>query len=597
LVNHAGEISIFRARLEQQNNDLSFNLSELDQTVTRLHEQLRNLDIETEAQILFRYEREKETDEEHLEKNFDPLELDRFSNMQQLSRALIESVSDLASIKDLMDELARDNETLLLQQSRVATDLQDSLLRTRMVPFSQLLPKLQRLVRQTCTQLKKNAILTVHGAEGEMDRGILDHIIAPLEHILRNAISHGIEFPHERTAAGKNKAGTITLTLSREGTDVLLVVADDGGGLKLEHIRRRAIEKGLLAKDSEIADNDLMQLILEPGFSTSDEITQISGRGIGMDVVVSELKQMSGSLGISSQSGQGTTFTIRLPLTLAISDTLLVQLNENIYAIPHASIEGVVRLAVVDLQEHYDGIRENFTYAGRDYQVRYLGNMLGTSAPHLANQKKKWLPMLLVRSGEHRIALQVDGLLGHRQIVVKPVGSQLSSVRWITGGTILGDGSVALILDVNALVRTMVTQPTQAVEPSLEALIPTVTTVMVVDDSITVRKVTTRFLERHNMRVITAKDGVDAVEKLQVHKPDVILLDIEMPRMDGFEVARHMRNSPGLRDIPIIMITSRSGDKHRSLAMQLGVKGYLGKPYQEVDLLQNINELLAETAE
>ncbi len=596
LVNNAGEVSIYRARLEQQNGDLNFNLSELDQTVNRLRDQLRNLEIETEAQILFRYDREKELDEDHMEKAFDPLELDRFSNMQQLSRSLIETVNDLVSIKELMEELAKDNETLLMQQFRVATDLQDGLLRTRMVPFSQVIPRLHRIVRQTCKQLGKRASLELQGTEGEMDRGILDRILSPLEHLLRNAVSHGIEPPRERAAAGKEESGVIRLSLAREGTDVLITVADDGAGLKLESIRQRAIEKGLLDRQAEIPDNDLMQLILEPGFSTVDEVTQISGRGVGMDVVVSEIKQINGSLEIASEPGRGTRFTIRLPLTLAISDALLVQMGEDIYAVPHASIEGVVRIAVSDLQSYYDGEQEHFSYAGRDYVVRYLGSMLGTSSPNLAEQKKKWLPMLLVRSGEHRVALQVDDLIGNRQIVVKSVGPQLSSVRWITGGTILGDGRVALILDVNALVRTVVVQPlVRAEAPQTESGRSTAPTIMVVDDSITVRKVTTRLLERHEMNVVTAKDGVDAIEKLQDQIPDLMLLDIEMPRMDGFEVARHMRNSPHLDHIPIIMITSRTGDKHRNLAFRLGVKGYLGKPYQEIDLLRDINALLGTT--
>ena len=596
LVNNAGEVSIFRARLEQQNSILSFNLSEMEQTVNRLHRQLRNLEIETEAQILFRYEREQETGGADADKAFDPLELDRFSNMQQLSRGLMETVNDLVSIKELMEELTRENETLLLQQFRVATDLQDGLLRSRMVPFSQLLPRLHRVVRQTCSQLGKKAVLDVHGAEGEMDRAILDRMIAPLEHILRNAVSHGIESPEARLAAGKAEEGTISLVLSREGTDVLVAVRDDGAGLRLEDIRRRAVKKGLLAEDAEITDEDLTQLILEPGFSTADEVTQISGRGVGMDVVVSEVKQMGGALEIASRPGQGTNFTVRLPLTLAISDALLVRLGEDIYAVPHASVEGVVRLATPELQDHYKGLKESFSYAGRDYSVRYLGGMLGGATPQLAEHKKKWFPLLLVRSGEHRVALQVDGLLGNRQIVVKSVGPQLSTVRWITGGTILGDGSVALILDVNALVRSAAVQsPAAPSEPAPQEA-PAGPTVMVVDDSITVRKVTTRLLERHNMHVMTAKDGADALEKLQEQIPDIMLLDIEMPRMDGFEVARHMRNSPHLRDIPIIMITSRTGDKHRNLALELGVKGYLGKPYQEMDLLRNINLLLAETA-
>jgi chemosensory pili system protein ChpA (sensor histidine kinase/response regulator) len=312
-----------------------------------------------------------------------------------------------------------------------------------------------------------------------------------------------------------------------------------------------------------------------------------------MDVVVSEVKQLGGAVEVDSQQGRGSSFTIRLPLTLAISDALLVELAEEVYAVPHTSIEGVVRISRQDLEECYARRRDGIDYAGHQYAVRYLGSILGTSTLMLAEQAK-WFPLLLVRAGEHRVALQVDALVGNRQIVVKSVGPQLSSVRWITGGTILADGRVALILDVNALIRIAAVQELAAPEkPSAEELGQGIT-VMVVDDSITVRKVTSRLLERHNMNVLTAKDGVDAVAKLQEQVPDVMLLDIEMPRMDGYELARHMRNSPDLTNVPIIMITSRTGEKHRTRAFELGVNRYLGKPYQETDLMENIYSLLAE---
>jgi chemosensory pili system protein ChpA (sensor histidine kinase/response regulator) len=596
LVNNAGEVSIYRARIEQQNADLGFNLSELEQTVDRLREQLRQLDIETEAQILFRYEQDRE--EQGLEESFDPLELDRFSTMQQLSRSLIETVNDLVNINGFLFDLQRENETLLLQQSRLNTDLQDGLMRTRMVPFAQIVPRLHRVVRQTCNPLGKKAGLDVEGASGELDRGILDRMIGPLEHILRNAVSHGIERPEQRLEAGKSEEGRISLMLRREGTDVLITISDDGAGIRTDAIRKRAIEKGMLDPHADITDNDLLQFVLEHGFSTVDEITQIAGRGVGLDVVVSEVKQLGGSLDIQSEPGKGTSFIVRLPLTLAISDALLVDLGEEIYAIPHTSIEGVVRMPRQDLEAFYNNEQQDYSYAGRDYQVRYLGSLLNLGQANLGDLRK-WYPLLLVRAGEHRVALQVDNLLGNRQIVVKSVGPQLSTVRWISGGTILGDGRVALILDVTALVRLDVAHTAvMHEEPELVGESPEIgfgSTVMVVDDSITVRKVTGRLLERHGMQVITAKDGVDAVAMLQEHHPDVMLLDIEMPRMDGYELARHMRNSDELNDIPIIMITSRTGDKHRNLAMELGVKRYLGKPYQEGDLLDNIYSVLSET--
>ena len=589
MVNNAGEVSIYRARLEQLNSSFSFNLGELGQTTDRLRAQLRDLELETEAQILSRHERESES-----RADFDPLELDRYSTMQQLSRALSETVEDLSNLGQSLSELSRDTDTLLLQQSRVTTDLQDSLLRTRMVKFSSRVPRLERVVRQTSHSVGKEARLEVIGGAEDMDRAILERMMGPLEHLLRNAVSHGIEDANTRLANDKPAQGRITLQLAREGTEIVLRLTDDGAGLDQARIRSKAVERGLLEANASVKDDDLYQLILQPGFSTALELSQVSGRGVGMDVVLTEVKQLGGSLEIDSEPGGGTTFTIRLPFTLAITDALLVTMGEDIYAIPHSSMDGVVRIALDELRTIYAGDQPTFRYGERDYDVRYLGAMLGTQAPHLS-EGTRWLPMLLVRSGEHRVAIQVDGMLGNRQIVVKSIGAQLSTVRWFTGGTILADGQIALILDVNSLVRMDSShQPAAPLESA--APLSKGVTVMVVDDSITVRKVTSRLLERHNMHVMTAKDGVDAVTQLQEQRPDVMLLDIEMPRMDGFELARHMRSTPELSDIPIIMITSRTGDKHRNRALELGVRRYLGKPYQEADLLENIYTVLADSA-
>lgn len=597
LVNYAGEVSIYRTRIEQQNGQLGFNLSELEQTVSRLREQLRQLEIETEAQILFRYEQDRGDEPSH-DASFDPLELDRFSAMQQVSRSLMETVNDLANINRFLEELQAETDTLLLQQSRITTDLQDGLMRTRMVPFSQIVPRLHRVVRQTCNQLDKRAELDIQGAGSEIDRGILERMIGPLEHILRNAIAHGIEAPARRAESGKSETGQIRLQLSRDGSDVQIVISDDGAGVNMARIREQAIRSGLLDPQADVADADVLPFVLEHGFTTAQEVTQISGRGVGLDVVVSEVKQLGGSLDITSQQGQGANFIIRLPLTLAITDALLVELGGEIYAIPHTSVEGVVRVSLQELEACYSGRQNFYSYAGQDYQVRYMGSMLNVGQVNLSDQRK-WYPLLLVRAGDHHVAMQVDGLLGNRQIVVKSVGVQVSTVRWISGGTILGDGRVALILDVTALVRSDVAQTaapqTEVARVDMTAPEPGVgRTVMVVDDSITVRKVTGRLLERHGMNVITAKDGVDAVAMLQEQRPDLMLLDIEMPRMDGYELARHMRNSEELKLIPIIMITSRTGDKHRNLAMELGVRRYLGKPYQETELLDNIYSVLNE---
>ncbi len=592
LVNYAGEISIYRSRLEQQIGAYRFNLVELEQTVARVREQLRKLEIETEAQVLFRYEREAENDSEE----FDPLEMDRYSHMQQLSRSLVESCSDLGSLQGLLDNITRESETLLLQQSRVNTELQEGLMRTRMVPFLGLAPRMRRIVRQTCQELGKRAELELSGAEGEMDRTVVDRIVAPIEHMLRNAISHGIETPEQREQAGKPEVGTIRITLERESSDVVLRMSDDGAGINLDAIRRKALERGLMDENSALSDNEVLQFILETGFSTADKVTQVSGRGVGMDVVNSEVKQLGGSLHIDSELGKGTTFTVRLPFTLALNQALLIEVGEDTYAVPLSSIEGIVRMRCEDLRNYYDDPAARFEYGGYEYEVRHLGSVLGTGKPHLDGAQKR-LPVLLARAGDHGVAFHVENLLGSREIVVKSVGPQISTVRGVSGATILGDGRVVMILDMVAMLRGA--GSASGMLEQFEELMQQPgasegTTVMVVDDSITVRKVTTRLLERHDMNVISAKDGVDAVSKLQDHIPDIMLLDIEMPRMDGFELATHIRNEPRLRNIPIIMITSRTGDKHRQRAMQIGVNRYLGKPFQESDLLENINELLEE---
>jgi chemosensory pili system protein ChpA (sensor histidine kinase/response regulator) len=590
MVNFAGEVSIYRSRLEQQIGAYRFNLVEMDQTVSRVREQLRKLEIETEAQVLFRYEKEGDIQDE----DFDPLEMDRYSQMQQLSRSMVESISDLSSIQNLLDNITRESETLLLQQSRVNTELQEGLMRTRMVPFTGLAARLRRIVRQTAQELGKKVELELSGAEGEMDRTVVDRIIAPVEHMLRNAISHGIEIPEQRRKAGKPESGNIRILLDRESSDVVLRIADDGAGMNLDAIRSKAIERGMMDAGSELTDNEVLQFILETGFSTAEKVTQVAGRGVGMDVVNSEVKQLGGTLHIDSESGKGTVFTVRLPFTLALNQALLVEVGEDTYAIPLSSIEGIVRMRLEDLKAYYDDPDARFDYGGSEYEVRHLGSLLGTGKPRLDSAAKQ-VPLLLARIGDHGVAIHIDNLLGSREIVVKSVGPQISAVKGVSGATILGDGSVVMILDVVEMLRGGASLAMAQVEELIQQPLHTeAVTVMVVDDSITVRKVTSRLLERNDMKVITAKDGVDAVAILQDNIPDIMLLDIEMPRMDGFELATHVRNEARLRDIPIIMITSRTGDKHRQRAMQIGVNRYLGKPFQEAELMENIRVMLEE---
>ncbi|HJP99366.1 MAG TPA: Hpt domain-containing protein [Rhodanobacteraceae bacterium] len=601
LVNAAGEASIYRARLEQQVGNFRFNLVELAQTVARLREQLRKLEIETETQILSRYQRENEGGAGGA---FDPLELDRFSNLQQYSRALAESVSDLASIEDILDDQTRQSETLLLQQSRVNSDLQDGLMRTRMVPFESLVPNLRRTLRGAADELGKRAQLRVLGAQGEMDRNVLERMKAPFEHMLRNALTHGIEDPAQRVAIGKPMEGTVTIQVGRQGTEVLVRVSDDGAGFDRDAIRAKAIERGLLKPDVPVSDGELFNFVLQTGFSTASEVSQLAGRGVGMDVVANEIRQLGGSMTIESERGQGTVFNIRLPFTLAVTQAITVRAADTTFAIPMTSVQAVSRIHPDELVERKARGEASISYVGEEYALHDLSELLGFGPSPIPDEAAGQLPLLMVRAGDLRAAVRIDTVIGSREIVVKPVGPQVSNVPGMFGATIMGDGSVMLILDLAPLVRHVTAARAAALaagevqpEPPAEAESPRAREggprlVMVVDDSITMRKVTTRVLEREQLEVVTAKDGLDALEKLQERVPDAMLLDIEMPRMDGYELAIHMKNDARFRHVPIIMITSRTGEKHRQRAFEIGVERYLGKPYSEADLLRHVNEML-----
>jgi len=586
LLNISGEASIARARLEQQLGSIDFNLGELSRTVTRLKEQLRSLEIETEAQILHRHE-----DESSHRGDFDPLELDRYSSIQQFSRALAETANDVASLQQLLENLAKDTQNILQQQARTITELQNGLMRTRMVPFQRHVQRLARIVRQAASDTGKRAELTVEGASGELDRQVLERMLPPFEHMLRNAVVHGIEKPSERAARGKPETGHIILELHREGAEVMVRLSDDGCGMNLQAIRDKAAALGLIPPGKTLSDEDAMQLILEPGFSTAGSITQQAGRGVGMDVVATEIKRLGGALHMETKPGQGTTFTIRLPFTLAISHALVVRTADEYYALPLPTVEGVLRLTKAEVTAHLGRDAAAFDYGGQKYRFQHLATFVGLEPSPLPEQDVT-IPVVLVRAGEHSTGLVADELVGSREIVVKSVGPQISSIRGISGATILGDGRIVIILDIGALVRAEWRgRPQQAIVQPKERG-DRRTFAMVVDDSITVRRVTQRLLERNGMRVLTARDGMDAVTLLQDNVPDIILLDIEMPRMDGYEVAAHVRNDPRLKDVPIIMITSRVGEKHRARAIELGVDDYLGKPYQEAQLLDAIAPLV-----
>ena len=613
LVNLAGETVISRSSVQQELSAFSNIIEEFSTTLDKVRDKIRNFESETESRMISNNERLRM--HEHRSRlahetvgndflstssEFDSLEMDRFSGLHQLARSLSESASDLMDMKETLTDRLHATESLVLQQSRVQTQLQEGLMQSRMVPFSRLAPRLHRMTRQIADELGKQAELEIVNAEGEMDRSMLERMVPPLEHMLRNSLDHGIEMPNIRHQRDKNPVGRITLHLSREGNEIVLRLSDDGNGISVEHVRRKAIQLDFINEDSGFTENEILQFIFKPGFSTAQKVTQISGRGVGLDVVYSEIKQLNGSLKIHSSEGTGTQFTIRLPFTVSVSRALMVKCGDDTYAIPLMHIEGVVRISPYELNSYLKDPAKKYRYAEKDYDVKTLSNYLGSSDNAMA--KNQFLPLILARSTERSVAVQVDSLIGSREVVVKSVGPQLEQVIGLSGATILGDGSVVIILDLNSLIRSDADQlfeqpltntitPVQNIVRSSSAQV-----VMVVDDSVTVRKVTSRLLERHGLNVITAKDGLDAVTQLRDHQPDLMLLDIEMPRMDGFEVAAHVRHDPNIADLPIIMISSRTGQKHRQRLESLGVNAFLGKPYQEIELLNEIDHLLGITA-
>ena len=594
LVNEAGELSIARSRIEGEMRSLKESLLDLTENVIRLRRQLREIEIQAESQM---QSRTAVADEKHT--GFDPLEFDRFTRFQELTRMMAESVNDVATVQQNLLKNLDDANAAIVAQARLNREVQQELMAVRMVPFGSLADRMYRIVRQTSKELNKRANLEIKGGQVELDRSVLDKIAAPLEHMLRNAIAHGLESREERVARGKPEIGEVSLSLTQEGNEIILLLADDGAGLDYKRIHARAVAAGLLAAGQEADEDQLADLIFTPGFSTAEEISQIAGRGVGMDIVKTEIGSLGGRIEISSVTGQGTEFRLIIPLTLAVTKALLVRAGNKSYAVPSSMIEQVLDLKETALHRIRDA--GSAEWMGHHYAFSYLPHLLGDPGALPEQHRQYW--MLLVRSGARRVAVLVDELLGNEEIVVKNIGPQLARVIGVDGATVLGNGQVVLILNPVALsTRAPVEVHTSStgsdvhkdapdlVEP-VPAMLPTV---MVVDDSLTVRKITGRLLAREGYQVLLAKDGVEALEQLLDVVPDAMLVDIEMPRMDGFDLTRNIRADARLKNIPIIMITSRTADKHRNYAFDIGVNQYLGKPYQEDELLRLVAEFVAQ---
>lgn len=600
LVNQAGEVSISRSKLETEVGTLRGSLSELTENITRLRTQLREIEMQAESQISSRMALSGD-------REFDPLEFDRFTRLQELTRMMAESVNDVGSVQQNLMRTVDSASDDLISQARLTRDLQQDLMRVRMVQFASVSERLFRVTRQASKELDKRVNLDIRGSSVEMDRSVLERMAGPFEHLLRNAIVHGIESKEKRRAAGKNEIGELLVEIRQEGNEVVIQFNDDGQGLNVDRIREKALSNGLLSDG--MSESEVTDLIFHPGFSTADAVTELAGRGVGMDVVRSEAAALGGRVALKTEAGKGAQFTIHLPLTLAVTQVVLLSTGGKIYAVPSVLVEQVQQLKTGMLTAAYN--EGAVMWQGQRVPMHYLATLLGDhDATAVAQQ---YTPLVIMKSGSDRVALHVDEVIGNREVVVKNIGPQLSRMIGIAGATVLGSGEIVLILNPVPLAQRVAQENIRAPRlvasdapdnmgavaemaggkpsaPKSDAVqgLRTQNIIMVVDDSLTVRRVTQRLLVREGYQVVLAKDGVDALEQLQAITPDVMLVDIEMPRMDGFDLTRNVRSDERTKHIPIIMITSRTATKHRNYAMELGVNEYLGKPYQEDDLLRSI---------
>ncbi len=606
MVNQAGEVMITRSRLEAELGQLRGSLNDMSDNLNRLRQQLRDIELQAETQMQSRLAQAKEA-----QAGFDPLEFDRFTRVQELTRMMAESVNDVATVQRTLQRTVEATEDDLIAQARQTRELQRDLLRTRMVEFEGISERLYRVVRQASKETGKQVRLDLLGGTIEMDRGTLDRMTPAFEHLLRNCVVHGIENPQERSAGGKDPVGLITVHLRQEGNDVSVDFSDDGSGLNLRRIREKALSLGLVKADKPMDDQEAADLIFMPGFSTATQITELAGRGIGMDVVRAEVNALGGRIETSTEAGKGTHFKLVLPLTTAVTQVIMIRAGNQTVGVPSNVVEVVRRTPARELQQAYNA--GTLDFAGETIPFFWSGALLQVSNQSTEVQAKN-SPIVIFRSAAQRIALHVDEVLGNQEVVVKNLGPQLSRLPGLAGMSVLASGAVVLIYNPVALASVYGQQarswsadraePHMLEEsagsarkvPALASAGPQTPLILVVDDSITVRRVTQRLLQREGYRVAMAADGLQALERLQEEMPMVVLSDIEMPRMDGFDLARNIRADARLKHLPIIMITSRIAEKHHEHAMELGVDHYLGKPYSEEELMSLVRRYCVEEA-
>jgi chemosensory pili system protein ChpA (sensor histidine kinase/response regulator) len=515
---------------------------------------------------------------------FDPLEFDRFTRLQELTRSMSESMSDAASIERSMSRQIEKTHAILYSHEKYARAIQNDLKRVRVVRFASVSERLHHLVRQVARESEREVRLDITGSQSEIDRSLLDKIISPIEHLLRNAITHGIEASADRIKAGKDKCGKLLINLIQQGNEIIITISDDGRGLDFARIAERAKTMGLLAMDATPSEEALTETMFAPGFSTSSELTANAGRGIGMNVVRDTVLSQRGVIQVKSQTGQGVTFTLFLPLSLATAAVVIIQHGDRQFALPSNMVEQVLQLSLADLKL----ARQSGEILWRKERIalQQLALLLDEDGATETELRTALNSVIILRGVHGQLALEVQAILGNGEVVVRNIGPQVSTVKGIVGASVMPDGSIALI--INPLLF-LVSDPIRKNKKSASVTTSTpIFKVLVVDDSLTVRRISQRLLERAGYSVLLARDGLHAIEILQTEQVSIVLLDIEMPRMDGFEFLHYLRQDTKTSTLPVVMITSRTADKHREHAKELGATAYLGKPFNETELLSLI---------
>jgi chemosensory pili system protein ChpA (sensor histidine kinase/response regulator) len=588
-INDAGEIRLSRSSLEDTTSNTKKSIFELKNSSGKLLKMVKEVEVQAETQIQAHTTQMDENDS-----NFDPLEFDRFTRLQELTRLMVEAVADIDETITSLAGTAKVQDNAINTQSIVTNNLLSQLLKVRLVPVETVSERFYKIARNTSKELGKRVSLEILGEKTEIDKLILDKVISPIEHLLRNSIAHGIELPEKRLEMGKQPIGKIKLDVALEGNFTTIKIKDDGAGINVEKIREIALKKGMIKEDIEYSKEEIINLIFQSGFSTADSVSQVAGRGVGMDVVKNDILAVGGTIKIETERNQGSTFTLTLPMEVATTQAMLCTVRDKLVAIPAILIEEVDSIKEAQIKEAYK--TSKFTINGTSYPFYYAGGLLGLVGVNETPDAKLYNNIVRVNYMGESIVIHVDKLVTTTEILIKNLGTIYSKITGLLGVTVLGDGRQGVVINPVQLLehynKNLKKINMDIRIDSEKEINSSKITVLVVDDSITVRRASSKMLERNNFNVVLAKDGEDALEQLQINSPNIILSDIEMPRMDGFEFVKNVRSIDKYSHIPIIMITSRTAEKHQKRAFELGANDFLGKPYKEEELIEKIQNLL-----